>query len=181
VDIDTGAFVHRAAVIHGGVKIGYGSSVWPGAVFRGDFNSIEVGRYTSIQDNAVIHTSPFQQVRIGDWVTVGHGAVIHGATVGDRVLVGMRSVILDGAEIGDGSLIAAGVVVPEGKKIPPGSFVKGFPVEVRPAREGTAEGNRLGALTYYLLSRRYMEGVEIFPMVELTAEIKKWMEEHGGG
>lgn len=180
MNIDTQAFIHPSAVIHGDVKIGYGSSVWPGAVFRGDYNSIEVGQYTSVQDNAVVHTSPFQTVKIGRWVTVGHGAVIHGACVGDNVLVGMRSVILDGAEVGEGSLIAASVVVPEGEKIPPNSFVKGFPMEVKPAREGTAERNRLGALTYYLLSRRYMRGVEVFPMGELTEEIKKWQEEHGG-
>ncbi len=181
MDIDTEAFIHSVAVIHGNVKIGYGSSVWPGAVFRGDYNSIEVGQYTSVQDNAVVHTSPFQTVKIGDWVTVGHGAVIHGARVGDNVLVGMRSVILDGAEIGDGSLIAAGVVIPEGKKIPPDSFVKGFPIEVKPAKKGTADRNKLGALTYFLLSRRYKKGVDTFPMEELTEEIKKWQEEHGGG
>jgi len=150
-------------------------------VLRGDYNDITIGNYTSIQDNSVMHCSPFYPSSIGDWVTVGHAATIHGAVVEDYVVVGMRSVLLDGVKIGSGTFIAAGTMVPEGTEIPPDSFVSGSPAQIIPARPGTREKNKLGALTYYLLSRRYLKGIDTFPFKELVLEIKEWGENNPGG
>jgi len=174
MQIDAEAYVHTSAVIIGNVEIGAGSSVWPGAVLRGDYHSITLGRYSSLQDNSVVHPSPMNLVRIGDWVTVGHSVVIHGSVIEDYVLVGIRSVLLDGVVVGAGSMIAAGTLVPEGMQIPPDSFVSGSPAVVKPARPGTRENNRTYALSYHLLSRRYMEGNYLFTLDEVICEIKEW-------
>ena len=178
---DKTAYVHPNAAIHGNVGIGAGSSIWPGAAIRGDYNSITVGQYSNIQDNAVVHCSPFKLTRVGDWVTVGHSAIIHGAIVGDNVLVGIRSVLLDGVEVGSGSLIAAGVIVPEGLQIPPDSFVSGSPAKVRPSRPGTKESNRTYALSYHILSRQYMDGKYSIQFDELMRQIVEWTKRLRGG
>jgi len=179
--IDKQAFVHPAAVIHGNVEICSGASIWPGAVLRGDYNSIVVGANTNVQDTAVIHCSPFKNARLGEWVTIGHGAIIHGAQVGDYVLVGLRSVLLDGVVVGDGSLIAAGTIVPEGTEIPPDSFVRGSPPVIKPSKPGTKENNRTYALSYHLLSRRYMRDIDVFPLAELAPEMQDWIKKNSGG
>ena len=178
--IDTQTYIYPSAVIIGNVEIGHGSSVWPGAVLRGDFHSITIGRYSSLQDNSVVHPSPMKPVQIGDWVTVGHSAVIHGSVVGDYALVGIRAVLLDGAMVGSGSLIAAGTLVPEGMQIPPDSFVSGSPAVIKPARAGTRENNRLYALSYHLLSRRYMRGNHSFSLDEVIREIREWEQKSNG-
>ena len=177
---DAQAYLHPSAVIIGNVEIGNGSSIWPGAVLRGDFHSITIGQYSSLQDNAVVHPSPTKLVQIGDWVTVGHSAVIHGSVIGDYVLVGIRSVLLDGVVVGSGSLIAAGTLVPEGMQIPSDSFVSGSPAVIKPARTGTRENNRLYALSYHLLSRRHMQGNHTFPLGEVIREIKEWEQKSNG-
>jgi carbonic anhydrase/acetyltransferase-like protein (isoleucine patch superfamily) len=168
--IDETVYVHPTAVIHAG------SSVWAHSAIRGDFNSIKIGKFTSIQDTVVLHCAPMNAVVIGDYVTVGHGAVIHGAQIEDYVLVGMRAVILDGAHIGKGSLIAAGAVVREGAKVPPNSLVIGNPAVVKQAKEGTLERIKAGAISYHLLSRKYMEGEETLPFPELLAKMQEWKD-----
>lgn len=178
MEIYEGVYIHALAAVHGDVKIGYGSSIWPGAVLRADYNSITIGRYSNVQDNSVIHCTPFKPSRVGDWVTIGHGCILHGMTVGDDVVVGMGSIVLDGVTAGAGSFIAAGTLVPEGLDIPPDSFVSGNPAKIKPARPGTREKYKLGALTYYLLSRRYMNGIYTFPANELMEEIKQWQEKN---
>jgi carbonic anhydrase/acetyltransferase-like protein (isoleucine patch superfamily) len=117
----------------GDVTLGDHSSVWCNAVLRGDINRIAVGRHTNIQDNAVLHLADEFPCLLGDYVTIGHGAIVHACTVGDQVLVGMGSVLLDGAVIGEQSLVGAGAVVTAGTQIPPGSLVLGTPAKV--ARE----------------------------------------------
>jgi gamma-carbonic anhydrase len=107
------------------VTLGAHSSVWYGAVLRGDINRIVVGHHSNIQDNAVLHLADDLACLVGNWVTVGHGAIVHACTVGDEVLVGMGAVILDGAVIGKQSLIGAKALVTQGTKIPPGSLVLG--------------------------------------------------------
>jgi len=109
------AFVAETAVVIGDVTIGKDSSIWYGAVLRGDINSITIGERTSIQDNCVVHVDEDKPVVVGDDVTVGHGVILHGCKIGNKVLVGMGAVILDGAEIGDGAIVAAGAVVKEGQ------------------------------------------------------------------
>ena len=112
------------------MTLGAHSSVWYGAVLRGDINRIVVGHHTNVQDNAVLHLADDFPCVLGNWVTVGHGAIVHACTVGDEVLVGMGAVILDGAVIGKQSIIGAKALVTGGTKIPPGSLVLGAPAKV---------------------------------------------------
>ena len=131
--IDPSAFVAGTATIIGDVVIGPHASIWFGAVLRGDVVRITIGQQTNIQDNCVLHGDPDVPCRIGDRVTVGHAALVHGATIQDDVLVGMRSVIMNHAVIGRGSVVAAGAIVTEGTVVPPHSVVVGIPARVRAA------------------------------------------------
>jgi len=127
-EVDQTAYVDVSAQVIGDVHIGPESSVWMNVVIRGDVNAIRIGARTNIQDLTLIHvmhgTHP---TRIGDDVTVGHSAVIHGCTIEDRVLIGMGAVLLNGCHIGTGSIVAAGALVPEGMVVPPGMLVMGVP------------------------------------------------------
>ena len=125
-----GVYLARTAVVVGDVTLGAHSSVWYHAVLRGDINRIVVGHHTNIQDNAVLHLADDFPCLVGNWVTVGHSAIVHACKVGDEVLVGMGAVILDGAVIGKQSLIGAKSLVTQGMKIPPGSLVLGAPAKV---------------------------------------------------
>ena len=126
------AFVDVSAQVIGDVHLGAESSVWMNVVIRGDVHSIRVGARSNIQDLTVVHamlgTHPTD---IGDDVTVGHGAVVHGCVIEDRCLIGMGAILLNGCRVGSGSIVAAGTVVPEGMAIPPGSVVMGVPATVR--------------------------------------------------
>ena len=123
-------FIAKNATVIGDVTLGAHSSVWYGAVLRGDINCIVVGHHTNIQDNAVLHLSDDYECILGNWVTVGHSAIVHACTVGDETLVGMGAVILDGTVIGRQSLIGARALVTQGTEIPPGSLVLGAPAKV---------------------------------------------------
>jgi gamma-carbonic anhydrase len=125
-----GVYLAKTAVVLGDVTLGAHSSVWYGAVLRGDINRIVVGHHSNIQDNAVLHLADDLPCIIGNWVTVGHGAIVHACKVGDEVLVGMGAVILDGAVIGKQTIIGAKALVTQGMKIPPGSLVLGAPAKV---------------------------------------------------
>ena len=125
-----GVYLASAAVVMGDVTLGEGASVWYHAVLRGDINFIRVGAFTNIQDGSVIHLAEEYPCVIGDWVTVGHSAVVHACTVGDECLIGMNCTILDGAEIGAQSIIGANALVTGGTKVPPGSLVLGSPAKV---------------------------------------------------
>jgi carbonic anhydrase/acetyltransferase-like protein (isoleucine patch superfamily) len=129
-NLGRGVYLARTAVVLGDVTIGAHSSVWYGAVLRGDINRIVVGHHTNIQDNAVLHLADDFACVVGNWVTIGHGAIVHACRVGDETLVGMGAVILDGAVIGKQSLIGARALVKQGMKIPPGSLVVGVPARV---------------------------------------------------
>jgi carbonic anhydrase/acetyltransferase-like protein (isoleucine patch superfamily) len=125
-----GVYIARGASVLGAVKLGAHSSVWYGAVLRGDINRIVVGHHSNIQDNAVLHLADDYACILGNYVTVGHSAIVHACQVGDEVLIGMGAVILDGAVIGKQSLIGAKALVKQGMKIPPGSLVLGAPAKV---------------------------------------------------
>lgn len=125
------AWVAPNATLAGSVVISEGASVWYGAVLRADNEPISIGARSNVQDNCVFHVDKGQPVQLGEGVSVGHGAVIHGATVEDHVLVGMGAIIMNGAVIGSESLIAAGALVSEGAVIPPRSLVAGVPGKVR--------------------------------------------------
>ena len=129
-------YVATGAVIVGDVTVGDGSSIWHNAVLRGDTNAIVVGKNTNIQDCSVVHVERHQGVVIGDNVTIGHGAIIHSCTVGNHVLIGMGSIVLDGAVIGDHCMIGVGTLITQGKEIPAGSLVFGNPGKIiRPLTE----------------------------------------------
>ncbi len=128
------AFVDDSAQVIGDVEIGAESSVWMTVVIRGDVNFIRVGDRSNIQDGTVVHVQhDTHPTRIGNDVTVGHGAIVHGCTIHDRVLVGMGAIILNGATIGEDSIIAAGTLLTEGTTIPPRSMVMGSPGKVKRA------------------------------------------------
>jgi carbonic anhydrase/acetyltransferase-like protein (isoleucine patch superfamily) len=128
--IDPTAFVAHNATILGDVKIGELSTVLFGAVMRGDSSSLRIGSRTNIQDLCVLHADPGYPLQIGNDVTIGHSAVVHGAIVEDEVIIGIRSIVLNGARIGKQSIIGAGALVPENKSIPPRSLVMGIPGKV---------------------------------------------------
>lgn len=125
------AFIAPGAVIVGDVEIGPDASVWYGCVLRGDVNRIRVGARTNVQDGTVMHVDRDAACVLGDDTTVGHQALVHGATVGNGVLVGMGSKVLSRAVIGDGALVAAGAVVLEGSDVPAQTLVAGVPAKVR--------------------------------------------------
>jgi carbonic anhydrase/acetyltransferase-like protein (isoleucine patch superfamily) len=154
-----GVFIAPTATVIGNVQIAPGSSVWFGAVLRSDMAVIQIGRNTSVQDNAIIHVSEGVETIIGDQVTIGHGAIVHGAQVEDTVLIGIGAIVLDGATVGTGSIIGAGAVVTEGMEIPDRSLVLGVPGKV--VRQVTAEQLRsieANAKSYAALTQRYLKG-----------------------
>jgi len=156
--IDPSAFVAPTATVVGDVELGADSGVFYGAVVRGDRSPVRLGAGSNLQDNVVVHSDPDHPCTIGAGVSVGHGAVVHGCTVEDGVLVGMNATVLNGAVVGTGSLVAAGAVVLEGTVVPPRSLVAGVPAKVR--RELTAQEQekvRANARTYVQLSAEHRE------------------------
>jgi carbonic anhydrase/acetyltransferase-like protein (isoleucine patch superfamily) len=152
-------FLAPTAVVIGDVVIGEGSSVWFGAVVRGDIHSIRIGRRVNVQDMVMIHVdSPNHPTRIADDVTLGHRAIVHGCTIEEGCLIGMGSAIMNGAVIGEGSLVAAGAVVTQDKSIPPGSLVAGIPGKVLRQLSGEEVGGlRRHAQHYAELAATYVK------------------------
>jgi len=128
--VDPSAFIAPSAVVLGDVTIGPQASVWFGAVIRGDAEAIRIGRQTNVQDGCVLHADPGLACILGDRVTLGHGAIVHGAVVDDDAMIGIRATVLNGARIGSGSIVGAGAVVTEGSVVPPNSLVLGIPAKV---------------------------------------------------
>ena len=154
--VDPAAFVAANATLVGRVTVHAGASVWFGAVMRGDTDDLVLGAGSNLQDNVVVHADPGSPAVIGEGVSVGHGAVVHGCHIEDGCLIGMNATVLNRAVIGAGSLVAAGSVVLEGTVIPPRSLVAGVPAKVR--RELTDEeiaAMALNASTYAERARAY--------------------------
>lgn len=152
------AWLAPTATLVGPVRVHQDASVWYGAVLRADYGTITVGARSNVQDNCVFHTGLGLDVTLGEGVSVGHGAVLHGCTVEDDVLVGMGATILNGARVGRGSLIAAGTVVLEHTEIPPGSLVAGVPGKVRrPLDQAETEKVLENAREYVDLAGRYRD------------------------
>ena len=142
-------YIAQSAVVVGDVTLGDHSSVWHNAVLRGDINRIVVGHHTNIQDNAVLHLADDYPCLVGDYVTIGHSAIVHACTVGNEVLIGMGAIILDGAVIGDKSLIGANALVTQKTQIPPRSLVLGSPAKaVRALTDEELEQLRASAEKY---------------------------------
>jgi carbonic anhydrase/acetyltransferase-like protein (isoleucine patch superfamily) len=135
--IPASVYVADGATIIGRVSIGENVSVWPGAVLRGDNDSITIGEGSNVQDNAVLHTDPGFPLSIGANVTIGHQAMLHGCTVGDGALIGIQAVVMNGAVIGRDCIVGAAALVPEGKTFGDGKLIIGAPAKV--ARELSAE------------------------------------------
>ncbi|WP_342659789.1 Protein YrdA [Rhodococcus ruber] len=125
------AWIAPTAVVVGAVTVGADSGIWYNAVLRADAETVTIGQRTNVQDGCAVHADPGSPAVIGDDVSIGHNATIHGCTVGDNVLVGMGAVIMNDAVVGEGSLVAAGALVLEGTVVPPRSLVAGVPAKVR--------------------------------------------------
>ncbi|MBA0051139.1 gamma carbonic anhydrase family protein [Streptomyces sp. AJS327] len=163
--IEHGVFTAPTSVVVGDVTLRAGSSVWYGAVLRGDCDSITLGADSNIQDNCTVHADPGFPATVGERVSVGHNAVLHGCAVEDDVLVGMGATVLNGATIGAGSLIAAQALVPQGMRVPPGSLVAGVPAKVkRELTEEEREGIRANAAMYRELARGHRETLTPVPV-----------------
>ncbi len=156
-DIHPSVYIAPTARIYGKVKIGANSSVWDGVTIRGDLEPIEIGEGCSIQENVVIHVDVDYPVKIGNYVTVGHDAVVHGAVIEDYCIIAIKSAVLSGAHVGTNCIVGAGAIVMENKEIPPNSVVFGIPAKV--AREITPELKEKiiqNARSYIDLSRFYL-------------------------
>lgn len=151
------AYIDASAQVIGNVTVGERASVWPNVTARGDVNSIHIGDDSNVQDNSVLHCDAgLFPLYIGDRVTVGHLAMLHGCTIEDDCLIGIGAVVLNGAKIGRGSVIAAGAVVPEGAEVPPDSMVMGVPAKVkRPLTPDERQRFRLNAMHYVEAARIY--------------------------
>jgi carbonic anhydrase/acetyltransferase-like protein (isoleucine patch superfamily) len=157
-DIADSAFVAAGATLIGRVRVGARSSVWYGSVLRGDADDIVIGAETNIQDGCVVHADAGFPAVLGDRITVGHRAVIHGCRVDDDVLVGMGAVVMNGVHVGRGSLIAAGAVVTQNTEIPEGSLVAGVPAKVlRPVSEDERDMIAVGARHYVEYAARHRD------------------------
>ena len=158
---DDDFFVAPGAHVIGNVDIGPGASVWFGSTIRGDNEPIILGRRVNIQENCVLHTDPGCPIQLGDNVTVGHKAMLHGCKVGAGSLIGMGATILNGAEIGQGTLVGANALITEGKKIPDGVLVVGSPGRVvRDLTDDEIAGLERSAQHYWENQRRFRSGLK---------------------
>jgi len=165
--IDPTAFVAPGATLVGEVSVGRNASVWFNATVRGDMEPIAIGAESNVQDACVVHVDRGRPTRIGDRVTLGHGAIVHASVVEDDVLVAMKAVVLSGCHIGRHCLVGAGAVIPEGTRVPEGSLVLGVPGRVvRPLRTDEIERIHANARAYVELSRAYRDGVVGVPKRE---------------
>jgi carbonic anhydrase/acetyltransferase-like protein (isoleucine patch superfamily) len=154
--VDPESFTAPTSVVIGDVTLHAGASVWYGAVLRADFGPIVIGADSNIQDNCTLHVDPGFPITVGERVSVGHNAVLHGATVEDDCLIGMGATVLNGAVIGAGSLVAAQALVPQGMRVPPGSLVAGVPAKVkRPLTEEERQGIALNGTVYVDLAKTH--------------------------
>ena len=170
--IPDSCYVDLSAQVIGDVTLGPHSSVWMNAVLRGDVHSIRVGAHSNVQDCAVLHGQRYKcPVIVGDWVTIGHNATVHGCVVEDVCLIGIGSTILNNARIGEGSIVAAGAVVPEGMIVPPRSLVAGVPAKLR--RDLTSD-DREEILMY---ARNYLDYLKTYLEESRPASIRGFIEE----
>lgn len=145
-------------VMIGDVTIGDGVSIWPFVTIRGDMDYVKIGNHTNIQESSVVHTNFNLPTEIGDYVTVGHNAIVHGAKVGNYCLIGMGAILLDGSIVEDGAVVAAGCVVPPGKVVPKNHLAVGNPMKI--VKELTEEQRKPfieNTMTYVELTKKYLE------------------------
>jgi len=156
--VATSAFVAQSADVIGDVEIGENASVWYQCVLRGDINRIAIGANSNVQDGTVIHVADRSGTVVGEWVTVGHRALLHACTIEDEVLIGMGAIVMDGAVVGSRSIVGAGAVVTGGTIVPPGSLVLGAPAKVtRSLTEAEQESIRVWAVRYVATVSEYLQ------------------------
>lgn len=172
-DTSAAAFIHPTAVLMGDVVVGEGSSIWAGAVVKGDAYPVRIGRYSNVQENTVIHVA-YTPTDIGDYVCIAHGAVVHSRAIENEVTVGMNATLLEGSVIRRGSVIGANALVLENAIVPPNSLVIGVPGRVKEQHDG-AQLTRGTALFYYEVAVRQAQGEETFSMDEVMAEVQRRM------
>lgn len=167
-NISETAFVHPSSVQHGDVMVGDYAGLWPCSVMRGDMGPVSVGKFTSIQDNCMVHAGT-----VGDFVTIAHNAVVHVATVKDKCMVGIGAIIQDYAVIGEGSIVAAGAVVLERQQVPPGSIVMGVPGKVKAGVTPDLERITGNALYYAALAQIYKEGGDVTDKNDIAGRVEE--------
>ncbi len=154
--IDDSVYIAPNAIIIGDVEIGKGSSIWFGTIIRADTEKIKIGEYTNIQDYTVLHTDKGFILEIGNYVSIGHRAIIHGCKIGDNVMIGMGAIILNGAVISENSIVAAGSVIKENFLVPANTLVAGVPGSVkRELKEEDIKMIKDAATHYYQLAKIY--------------------------
>ncbi|MDO4960659.1 MAG: gamma carbonic anhydrase family protein [Eubacteriales bacterium] len=157
--VDKAVFIADTATVVGDVTIGEGSSVWFGAVLRADNEAITIGKNTNIQDGAVVHEDTGNPVIIGDNVTIGHRAIVHGCTIGDNSLIGMGAILLSGCRIGNNCMVAAGALVTGKMDIPDGSIVMGAPAKtIKPLSDELKAEAAFAAEEYKERGKQYLNG-----------------------
>jgi len=169
--IAAGVYIDPASIVIGDVEIGEGSSVWPMTVIRGDIHRIRIGERTSVQDGSVLHVThagPYNPdgfpLIIGDDVTIGHKVMLHGCTIGSRILIGMAAVIMDGVVVNDDVIVGAGTLVPPGKNLESGYLYMGNPVrQVRPLTDKELKYFHYTAKRYADLAAEYLKGEGLAP------------------
>jgi gamma-carbonic anhydrase len=163
--IEENVFIAPGAMVIGNVTIREGSSIWYNAVIRADTAPIVIGRRTNIQDNCTLHVDSDAPLTIGDECTIGHGAVIHGATLGDQVLVGMKAVVLSHAQVDSRTIVGACALVGEGKRVPAGVLTLGIPAkQVRELTEAELEHLAFSAEEYYARAREHKQSIATLPI-----------------
>ena len=160
-DLAPDSWVAPSADLIGAVRLGAGASVWFGAVVRADNGTIAIGARSNVQDGAVLHSDPGAPLTLGEDCTIGHRAVLHGCTIGDRVLIGMGATVLNHAVIAEDCVVGAGALVTEGKTFPPGSLIVGAPARaVKTLTDEQRAGLRMSAAVYVEKAKRYREGLQ---------------------
>lgn len=154
--IESSVWLAPSADVIGNVEIGADSSVWYHATIRSEGTPIIIGKSTNVQDNCVVHVDPGYPVRIGDYVTIGHGAMIHGCTIGDETLIGMGAIILNGARIGSRCIVGAGALITQNMEVPDGMLVLGTPAKIlRQLTKEEQEKIKENALEYVQEARQF--------------------------
>jgi carbonic anhydrase/acetyltransferase-like protein (isoleucine patch superfamily) len=153
------AYIAEGAILRGDVTVEDRASIWFNAVVRGDEGPVRVGECSNVQDCCVLHSDLGMAVEIGAWVTIGHGAVIRGARIGNRVMVGMNATVMTGADVGEGCIVGANSFVPYRAKFPPDSLIVGSPARlVRPLEDDEREHHRIACEMYLRLVSEYRAG-----------------------